>query len=53
VVLHRRQRCSCRKVGGIQEEDLDATFSFVEPVDQRLWLGPLLLRNIVTPKIPS
>jgi hypothetical protein len=45
VVLNRRQRRSCRKVGGIQEQDLDATFSFVEPINQWLWLSPLLLRN--------
>jgi hypothetical protein len=39
VVLDRQQ-CHCRrKVGGIQEQALDATSSFVEPVNQRLWFG--------------
>jgi hypothetical protein len=46
VVLNRRQRRSRRKIGGIQEQALDATFSFAEPVDKRLWLGPLLLRDV-------
>jgi hypothetical protein len=40
VVLKRRQRRSRYKVGGVQEQALDATFSFIQPVDQRLWLAP-------------
>jgi hypothetical protein len=40
VVLNRRWRRNRRKVCGIQEQALDATFSFVKPVNQRLWLGP-------------
>jgi hypothetical protein len=46
MVLNRRQRRSRYKFGSVQEQALDATFSFVELVNQRLWLGPLLLRNV-------
>jgi hypothetical protein len=40
VVLDSQQRYSRRKVGGVQEQALDATFSLVKPVDQRLGFSP-------------
>jgi hypothetical protein len=46
VVLDSLQRCSCRKVGVVQEQALDATFSLVKPVDQRLGFSSLLLRDV-------
>jgi hypothetical protein len=39
----RRGRC---KIGGVQEQALDATFSLVKPVDQQLGFGPFLLRDV-------
>jgi hypothetical protein len=40
------QRRSRRKVGGVQEQALDATFSLIQPVDQRLGFDSFLLRDI-------
>jgi hypothetical protein len=31
---------------GVQEEALDATFSLVQPVDQRLGFGSFFLRDV-------
>jgi hypothetical protein len=33
-------------VGGVQEQTLDATFSIVQSVDQRLGFGSFLLRDV-------
>jgi hypothetical protein len=45
-VLDGGQRRSCRKAGGVQQQDLDATFSLVQLVDQRLGFGSFLLRDV-------
>jgi hypothetical protein len=46
VVLDRQQRLSHRKVGGIQKQALDATFSFVNLVDQQLRLNPFFMWDV-------
>jgi hypothetical protein len=46
VVLNHRQHRIRVKVGGVYEQALDAAFSFILLVDQRLWLDPFLLRDV-------
>jgi hypothetical protein len=33
-------------ISGVQQQALNAAFSFFQPIDQQLWLGPLLLQDI-------
>jgi hypothetical protein len=46
MVLDGGQHRDRRKVGGVQEQALDATFSLVQPVDQRLGFVSLLLGDV-------
>jgi hypothetical protein len=46
VVLDGGQHHGRCKVGSVQEQALDATFSLVQPVDQRLGFSSFLLRDV-------